>query len=69
MSFLSGIGDLLSSAVNLAVTYFTGSQMLGQMAGNLVSSLINESGSSGNSGFDNTFNNAWSQGLLNAVRG
>lgn len=69
MGLFSGIGDLVSSVVNMAVTAFTGNPMFGQIAGNLVSSLLSDSGSSGNSGFDNIFNQAFGGGFLNALGG
>jgi len=69
MSFLSGIGDFLSTVVNVAVTAWTGNPMLGQLAGGLVDSLLSESGGSGNSGFDNIFNEAFGNALKGALGG
>ena len=66
MSFLSGLGDIVSSVVNLAVTAYTGNPMLGQLAGGVVGSLLGESGS-GNAGFDSVFNSAFSNGFLNSL--
>src|SRR5690606_26625828 len=67
MSFLSGLGDLVSNVVSLAVTAYTGNPMLGQLAGGLVGSLLGESGGSGNTAFDSVFNGAFSNGFLNAM--
>ena len=67
MSFLSGLGDVISSVVNLAVTAYTGNPMLGQLAGGIVSSVLSESGGSGNSAFDDVFNSAFTNGFLGAI--
>jgi hypothetical protein len=66
MSFLSGLGDIVSSVINLAVTAYTGNPMLGQLAGGLVGSMLGESGGTGDSGFDAVFNNAFGSGFLNS---
>ncbi|MBP6798280.1 MAG: hypothetical protein KA124_09285 [Luteimonas sp.] len=67
MSFLSGISDIVSTLVSAVVTAYTGNPMLGQLAGNLVNSALSDSGSSGNSGFDDVLNGAFSKGFLQAV--
>ena len=69
MSFLSGISDIVSTLVSAVVTAYTGNPMLGQLAGNLVNSALSDSGSSGNSGFDDVLNGALSKGFLQAVGG
>lgn len=69
MSFFSGIGDFLSSAVNIAVTAWTGNPLFGQIAGGLVESLLSESGGTGNSGFDQIFNDAFGNAFLNGFGG
>lgn len=60
---MSMFSDIVSAVVSTAVTAFTGSPMLGQLASSFVSSLIGDSGDSGNSAFDQVFNGAWGNGL------
>ena len=55
--------------VNVAVTAWTGNPMLGQLASGLVESLLSESGGTGNSGFDNIFNEAFGGALKDALGG
>ena len=69
MSFLDGIGDFLSTVVNVAVTAWTGNPMLGQLASGVVDSLLSDSGSTGNSGFDKIFNDVFGNAFRNAVGG
>ena len=61
MSF--DLGGILSSVVNMAVTYFTGSPMLGQLAGNFVNSVIGDSQSSGNDAFSQVFSQGYQSGF------
>ena len=68
MSLFSGLGDIISSVVNIAVTAYTGNPMLGQLASGVVGSLLGESGG-GNAAFDSVFNGAFGNGFLNGLAG
>jgi len=68
MGLFSGLGDIISSVVNIAVTAFTGNPLFGQIAGSLVSSLLNDSGGgSGDSGFNDVFNKFFGDAFLKAL--
>lgn len=69
MGLFSGLSELVSNVVSIAVTAFTGNPMFGQIAGGLVSSLLSDSGSTGNSGFENIFNQAFGNAFMNALGG
>lgn len=69
MGLFSGLSELISNVVSLAVTAFTGNPMFGQIAGGLVSALLSDSGSTGNSAFENIFNQAFGNGFMKALGG
>jgi len=69
MGLFSGLGDIISSVVNIAVTAFTSNPLFGQIAGSLVGSLLNDSGGSGDSAFNDVFNKFFGDAFLNALGG
>ena len=69
MGLFSGLSELVSHVVSLAVTAFTGNPMFGQIPGGLVSSMLSDSGSTGDAGFDDIFNQAFGNAFLDALGG